>query len=272
MDTDATAANGASKAGAPPHLSFRTMEGLLDRMERENLVPTQLDRTYLSTYAGSEQSRILVGLRWLGLIDPDNRVKPELAHLVASATRDQRLSDVLRARYSWALSLGDNATEQQLLDAFKDKTGAEGETRRKAVSFFLAAAANAGLQLSPLFRTSRGRPAGVGGTPRRATGRRSRRGSGTGATPAGEGSGQPTPPADEATMKGRYFDMLLKKAENLADAENTDLFDRLERLLGIANGSAPVRKPQRKGGEALSGGSDSAASGTEGSRRSGAGD
>jgi hypothetical protein len=61
-----------------------------------------------------------------------------------------------------------NATEKALSDSYEEDFGVTGDTRRKAVTFFLQAARFAGVGLSPHFPTTRlgsGRPPGVRSRP-----------------------------------------------------------------------------------------------------------
>src|SRR5439155_10304872 len=64
------------------------------------------------------------------------------------------LGEVLRERYPEAVELGKtNATTGQLIEVFRDY-GAQGDTARKAIAFYLQAAKFAGdIPLSPLFQT-----------------------------------------------------------------------------------------------------------------------
>lgn len=147
---------------SPPYVSWTTFKGFIERLEPPNIIPTQIDSTIVKTYAGSVQRLLLQSLRWLELIELDGKVREELKDLVnRKAERPQLIRQLLERRYPWALSLDANATELQLNTAFGENTGAEGDTRRKAIAFFLAAADFGKVQHSPLWKKSRGRPVGA---------------------------------------------------------------------------------------------------------------
>jgi hypothetical protein len=110
------------------------------------------------------------GLRSLGLIEEDGTVKQPLVDLVAARGDERRalMRSVLNARYPEAVALGQtNATTGQLLEVFRDY-GAQGDTARKGIAFYLAAAEYAGVQLSPNFKTP-SVPRGQGGSKRSKT-------------------------------------------------------------------------------------------------------
>jgi hypothetical protein len=152
-----------SEGYTPPYIPWATFQGLLTRMET-TVVPTKIDYSFLTNYAGGERPKIVQALRYLGLVDRDSfRATDELKELVAKKDERPRLfRKLLETHYPWALNLPTNSTEQELLDAFHANGGnVDGETRRKAVTFFLNAAEAAQVEVSQLWRRGRGRPAGV---------------------------------------------------------------------------------------------------------------
>jgi hypothetical protein len=111
-----------------------------------------------------------------------------------------------------------------LLEALREH-GIGGDSLRKASSFFLQAAAFAGLPLSPHFGPVRKGTAGPRKPPKKRT-----------AKPAGSGhtTGEQERPAGGSVdaMKKAYIDLLIAKA---AAQDNPDdaLLDRIERALGM---------------------------------------
>jgi hypothetical protein len=242
---------------APPYVSWHTFLGVIERMEPPGIVPTQIDPTFLKTYAGSVQRLLLHAFRSLGLIDPEaGQVREPLKALVDQPEERPRLiRQLIEIHYPWALALDGNATEQQLLDAFAEHAGVEGETRRKAVAFFLAAAEYAQVPYSPLWKKSRGRPRSAGSAPSRKSGnRRSKR-----TTPIEPGQDVPrngpnVRPVSRDEMVAAYFDLLLTKARQDQKID-ADLADRMEALLGVAKdkpsrrvaGKTTERQPESEG-------------------------
>lgn len=221
---------------APPYFPFRSLTNLLVRMETED-IPRRLDRGYLSNMAGGSIAQFLTGLRSLGLIDSEERPRPELVELVkAGDQRPQLIADLIQAKYPWAIELGEaKATHQELEEAFRAR-GPSGSTLRKAVAFYLAAARYAGLPLSPFFKETR--PGGDGAAASRRAGSRRKKKDGQ---PGGADQVPERPLApktdDTTSMRRQYFELLKAKAE-ASDQVDTDLLDRIERLIGVMEGDA----------------------------------
>src|SRR2546429_5101431 len=104
-----------------PYTSWKTFLNLILKMEEDQIIPTRFDRSYLKTYAGAEQNKIFQAYRSLQLIDDKNEVLPALRELVTEADkRPQLIKALLERFYPWALSLGLNATQAQLDEAFSE--------------------------------------------------------------------------------------------------------------------------------------------------------
>lgn len=201
----------------PPYISFSQLQGVLERMRNEG-VPSRIDRSYLGSWSGSSQAQFLKAARSLDLFDEHNRPTEILKALVNQPDdRPQLVGEIIRAKYGEALALDRTATQQQLDEVFRDY-GTSGATTRKAVTFFLHAAKYAGIELSPFFTAPRG------GTVQRSAPRKRAR-----ATRVDD-NGTPRAPATDA--RGRYIDLLLKKAESESDLDDK-LLDRIERVIGI---------------------------------------
>ena len=163
-------AESSNSAVTPAYIPFSTFETVVDRMA-SIVLPKQLDRTFLKTFSGTEQTKIFQAFRFRGLIDADNRPTEMLRALVGKPDeRSSLLGEIIHEHYSWALHLGLDATEQELLDAFREHgNNIDGETRRKAITFFIKAADAANIQVSKLWRSRPGRPTGRSTPARRAS-------------------------------------------------------------------------------------------------------
>jgi hypothetical protein len=139
----------------PPYVSFQTLMNQVDRMSTEG-VPGRIDGTYLVGMAGGTQNQLKHALRSLGLIEgPENRTSTDLRSFVTqNDDRPQILADLLRRRFPRLVNLEQDATMGQLDDALATY-GLGADTRRKAATFYLAAATFAGLPISPQFKTSK---------------------------------------------------------------------------------------------------------------------
>jgi len=141
------------KAAMPPYVSFRTFLNLLDRLHKDG-IPQHIDRHYWSSFmAGGLGQQLMVGLKFLGLIDPQsNSPTTALERLVEPEQRKAALAELIQERYTalWESNINLSRTTPGHLDnAFKTAYNAEGETRRKAVTFFVHAAKFAEIPLSP---------------------------------------------------------------------------------------------------------------------------
>lgn len=144
-----------STVPVPPYLSFATLLNQIERMEREG-TPSRIDGTYLVGMAGGTRNQFKMGLRSLGLIDDSDHVTDTLTRLAKHPEgRQALLAEILRERFPRLVNLNENATRGQL-DEILAEYGFGVDTRRKAASFYVAAATYAGIPLSPHIRPAKG--------------------------------------------------------------------------------------------------------------------
>src|ERR1039458_4209434 len=85
----------------PPYIPWRTLIGLIARMEEGGAAPPRVDRSYLEKYSGAAQSLILASLKSLDRLDGDGDVTAELTTLVEDGdNRAQHFRDLLASRYA----------------------------------------------------------------------------------------------------------------------------------------------------------------------------
>ena len=154
---------------SPPYGVFATFKSSLQQLS--DGMPNQIDRTVFPGTAWTAQSQLLAGLRTLGLIDDEGRPTQRL-HQVAvpdEATRKRELERLVREHYERIFELDLLKTTPAELDKrMTDVYEISGDTRRKAVRFFLNALDYLGIEVSPLFAKPRTRKRANGnGTPRR---------------------------------------------------------------------------------------------------------
>jgi len=152
----------------PPYVSFKTLMTIVTKMEAEG-TPPRIDRSYLERFAGGYQTQIIAALRSLDLIDAKGEVQPSLVELVDDGDhRADHVAKVVRRFYPEPVRLGTvNATQGQLEEAFRDY-GVTGDTLRKAIGFYMAAAKYGQVPVSKNFRV----PAVTGADGRRPAKRR----------------------------------------------------------------------------------------------------
>lgn len=141
------------KKPLPPYFAFKTLMDLIERMEREE-PPTRVDPSYLDSYAGGYRPTVISNLQTLGLLAKTGEPTPVMLSLVSAdeAARKGILRELIQQYYADILALGKNSTQGQFLAAF-DNRGARGDTRRKAIAFFMKACAYAGVPVGTHWKT-----------------------------------------------------------------------------------------------------------------------
>lgn len=163
----------------PPYGSFGTFWNYVTGLKAETL-PPQLDRSMMRGKSGSDQAVINMGLKFFGLVDPhnNNAVLDRLKELVAAdeAGRKAILAEMVRTHYPAQIEVSDSlGTEKLLHESVEKSFDLTGETRRKAATFFLHAAAMADITVSPNFPKARaGQGRSTNGVSKKATGTRKR--------------------------------------------------------------------------------------------------
>lgn len=160
---------------AYPYVSYKTFQSFLDFLSRQG-VPSVIDRTVMPDLNGFNQGLVLTTLRFLNLIDANGNARPALKQLQKGwkSNRPRVLAAVLRPAYPDLLAARGfsvaNASPAQF-DARFRRAG-NPDVQRKAKTFFLRAAADAGIAISPRLQPSlRGirrrspAPGGVDGRP-----------------------------------------------------------------------------------------------------------
>lgn len=144
---------------SPPYVSFTTFRTLLDWLKSEG-VPLRFDRSFWHRkFSGSVGTQLVASLRFLGLLQED-RPLSDLESL-ANAPVDERrfiLAVILKDSYKLVSfdQLG-RATPSMIREWFKGYA-VEGNTLRKAISFFVTAAKEAEMPMSnSVMKMSRGR-------------------------------------------------------------------------------------------------------------------
>ena len=135
----------------PPYVPYRTFRNFLEQLSVEG-IPARIDRSvWGARYSGSSGLQIVTALRVLALIDREGRPKPELERLARSEgdTRREALRSLLERRYIPIFQLDlSRATKAQFQEAFRVYDAREG-VLRKCENFFVQAAQDAGIDLSP---------------------------------------------------------------------------------------------------------------------------
>lgn len=138
-----------------PYLPYKTFRNFLERLAPG--IPTHIDRTTMRSFSGAAQTQLLTALKSLGLINQDETPTAALEPLVqAIASGDKAgLRSFLAGAYPWLFEDFDltKATPKSLAARF-DGQGVSGDTTRKSIAFFLAAARDAEISLSTYIKSA----------------------------------------------------------------------------------------------------------------------
>lgn len=215
----------------PYNVPWATFIGTVERVAAE--LPNRVDRFYLSNQSGTTQTYLISALKGFGLIRDDLTVSKDVWRPLADEeTRRSAVAELFRTHYLKAVELGaTNATDGELNDAFAAMfPSVTGQSRVKAIRFFLFGTAYAALPRSPLWKAAK--VSASQGAGRKSKSRKT-------APPAAVDRANDVPAQASGSMKQAYFDLLIKKAETTKDKVDTDLLDRIERLIGMDSAVAP---------------------------------
>lgn len=157
--------NGDKTFSPPYNVPFATVLNTVEKIAAD--LPNKVDRSYLGSASGSVKSYLISAFKNFGLIDDDHTVTAELKALATDVDgRPEMVASLLRKHYPLAVEKGTtNATPGELDSAFAEMfPSVTGESRTKAMRFYLNAAEYAGVPRSPLWKAAkasgprRGRP------------------------------------------------------------------------------------------------------------------
>ncbi len=135
----------------PPYISYRTFSNFLNELRAQGL-PSRNDRSVMAHKTGTIQSQLLLTLNYLGLLRASGQPTDKLKQLIESEGQERQglLRGILKTSYGFIFSSNiglETATLDQAEELFHN-TGASGETVRRSIAFFLAAARDSGIPVS----------------------------------------------------------------------------------------------------------------------------
>ncbi|RZZ86985.1 DUF5343 domain-containing protein [Pseudoxanthomonas winnipegensis] len=137
----------------PPYTSYRSFVSLMNELRDHDVMPAAIDRSLLSRRSGSEQSALIATLKWFKLID-ETGIPTKLLEDYIAVDEDAAkamLKNMVVTAYGQITDGTFNlrsATTSQLADQFR-QYDIGGSTLAKSVTFFLSAAKDAGIFVSP---------------------------------------------------------------------------------------------------------------------------
>lgn len=135
----------------PPYVPYKTFINFIDGLRVA--MPSRIDKSIMGSLSGGIQGQLIAALKYLHLIGHNDAPSDRMTRLVNSEgpEREKALRDIIQSSYSFLFKEGidlQRATLKIVDDEFAS-VGASGDTIRKCVAFFLAAAKASRLPLSP---------------------------------------------------------------------------------------------------------------------------
>lgn len=161
----------ADESKAAVYVSWVTFKNAIESLAQG--IPNQIDRTTFPGYSGGVQSQLFAALKFLGLMGDDDRPTPDLHELAVMEEnkRKEKLKAIVQARYASIIALDlMKATPAEVGKKLTEEYGVSGDTKEKALRFFIAAAQYVGIHLSRFFKVPGAASGGNGGArPKRRT-------------------------------------------------------------------------------------------------------
>jgi hypothetical protein len=128
----------AEKVNPAVYLPFRTFLSSIEALEHG--LPKKLDRT-MWRQAGIVQGQIMAALRFFSLVNDNDEPTPALHRLIdARDKRPEMIGSLLRHAYPSIIEHDLTKMTPKMLEELMGAYSVQGDTRRKAVAFFLRAA------------------------------------------------------------------------------------------------------------------------------------
>ncbi|MET1476328.1 MULTISPECIES: DUF5343 domain-containing protein [Burkholderia] len=147
-------ASSKEKLATPPVISYGSFIAFLNKLRDAGTVPARIDKTVMPKASGSQQSGIIAALRFLGFIDDTGKPKDHFKPFVLSDddARKSTLGPILRESYAFLFNDSEfdlsHASTGQMTEKFRE-LGISGSTLTKTIAFFIPAAKECGIEVSP---------------------------------------------------------------------------------------------------------------------------
>ena len=160
-DEIAESAPEGHKGHNPPYVAYKTFKNFTDSLRMA--MPSRIDRSVMHTMSGAAQSHVMSALRSMDFVTKQGLTTDAFREFVISEGDGRRvaLTSAIRTGFPFLFDGSidlPSATGKQLLEKF-DATSLNGNTLRRSVAFFLAAAKDAGIAVSPYFNKIQSRSA-----------------------------------------------------------------------------------------------------------------
>jgi hypothetical protein len=131
------------------YVPWATFKNALDQLAKG--MPSRIDRSVFSGLAWNAQNQLFIALRFFGLLKGEDEPTPLLDELVKGTDEERKakLTKVVRDAYSELIAIDlTKATKNHFEEKLGELYNVTGDTRVKAVRFFIGAAQYVGISLS----------------------------------------------------------------------------------------------------------------------------
>jgi hypothetical protein len=200
------------------YVPWATFKNAIDQLAKG--IPSRIDRSVFAGTAWNAQTQLFIALRFLGLLKGEDDPTPLLEDVVKGTEdeRKQKLSKVIRDSYADLMAIDlTKATRSHFEEKLGELYNVSGDTRVKAVRFFISAATYAAIPLSSFILPKEGKTNGTR-KPRTTTPKKS--------TKKGAAITPPTPPVvhEHGKPAGTSKSVSLASGGQLTLSATLDLF------------------------------------------------
>jgi Family of unknown function (DUF5343) len=145
------------KHPAAVYVAWGTFKNAIDRLAQA--IPNRIDRTVYPGLNPAVVNQLLAGFKFLGLTDDAGKPTPRLQALAVSdeTERKRQFAALIRERYADLFGLDLlKTTPAELNERMESSYGVKGDTREKAVRFFISSLDYAGIPASGLLKKTGG--------------------------------------------------------------------------------------------------------------------
>ena len=138
---------------APVYASYKSFNTFFNARREDGHVTTAVDRSLMSNFSGSTANELLAALKFLKMIDDEGTPQPLYEQYVVAddEARKSLLAEAMKVSYPFVFTPPFNlerGTSAQMAEVFRSQ-GISGSTLARAISFFLSAAKDVGIKVSP---------------------------------------------------------------------------------------------------------------------------
>jgi len=214
---------------APVYVPWATFISALDALRQHGIPASgKIDKSIWDSQSGTIQSQLILGFKFLGLIDEQKRVSPQLPPLVSASPEERKpiLKKLIEEKYQSVIAQDLMTISPAQFDEAFRKFGVSGSTLDRATRFFVKACTQLDIPIAKRFLE---RSKSTTSTPRKRRANAGARHSEDGSSESGENRN------NEGRTAGSWEQQLLSKFPSFdpqwPDELKAKWFEGFERLM-----------------------------------------